>query len=396
MLAIRDISDVIALERLQIENKSKTMMINSISHELRTPLNCISLVVDEVIPKVSNELAEKLKSCKSCIKLLTFQLNDMMDYSEILAGSFFPHLSQVNVRKMLRNSLELIKIPAEYKKLAVSCKISDNVPDRIEIDGYRVQKVVINLLTNALKYTLKGKLQLSAKLRRGSLKIKVKDTGIGIPEKRLSEICELFTDSANSALSGLGLHICKEILKTFDSKLKVKSSEGRGSSFSFCVDLKRTDLKALDDVQKEFSKGFSMKSGEFPQFEDFPCILVVDDTDFSRMCVVNLLKNEGVSVFEACNGQEAVDFVVNYDKVGIQLKCIIMDINMPVMDGWKAARLLKKLFLQGSLSYFPSIIGYTAFSQQGDINKCYESGMISYLNKPTSKQELVSSIKKYI
>lgn len=407
ILTIRDIGQILQHEILRIENRCKNLLIRSLSHEFRTPINCVSLIIDEIKSSISNLMQERLENAQSCLKLLTFQLNDVMDYSNLIIGKFTSVKSETNLKFELKNLIKLIKTQADYKNVKAFTNIDETLPESIRIDWYRIQKVIINLLTNALKYTSKGSIELFAKNKGKVVTIGVKDTGIGIPASRLSQICNMFTDHTNFSLSGLGLNICQKILAQFNSKLQIKSDHGGGSVFKF--DLLIPILKAhstndhISDTlidpeipSEELSRSLVRVSSCMLFDEKNPQVLVVDDTEFSRMCLGNLLKAEFIEYVEACNGQEAVDIIVSYDKVGVKIGCVIMDCNMPVMDGWEACIQLKQMYSQGKISYFPYIIGYTAFDQDSDINKCFEVGMTTYINKPSTKDKIISVIQKYI
>jgi CheY-like chemotaxis protein/nitrogen-specific signal transduction histidine kinase len=414
MITIKDVSTILNLERISAENKMKNLIIRSISHELRTPINCINLISDELLKRFEKEAQDKVQAIKTCTKLLTYQINDILDYSDLTAGRFIAYKSEMNLKEDLRTCLDTIRFQAVYKKVRIFSKIDTLLPERVITDAYRIQKVVVNLLTNALKYTSLGKIKLYARTEGCQIVIGVKDTGVGIPEERKKQLLSMLSDTSSTGINGLSLHVCQKILENFNSSLSFTSILGHGSDFSFKIDLpttrhRRTNSKSLkslsidpmsDDeieIPCESASCCDFRQLNFKSFERNPTrIMIVDDNELNRMCLGNLLKGEGIEFIEAVNGQMAVDKVIGCDKMRSPLKCIIMDLSMPVMDGWEASRLISQLYSQGKISRFPAIIAHTAYSSQEDISKCYESGMVSYISKPSTHETILTIIKKYI
>jgi signal transduction histidine kinase/CheY-like chemotaxis protein len=406
MLSLRDVSQILEFERVSAEIKSKNLIIRSISHEFRTPINCINLIIDEILPVVESDIKEKIRIIKTNTELLLFQINDILDYSDLTSNRFLSYDFEVNLKEELQHCIELIKYQSQYKGLKSIIKIDPLIPDKLFLDSYRIQKLVVNLLSNALKYTPHGSIELFAINKGKSINIGVKDTGIGIPQERLNHIQEMFKDFSHSSLSGLGLQVCKKVLEKFGSSLKVDSQAGKGSTFSFDlpIDLNTSQINTNEQVSHEeidapvesFSST-SIRNMNIRIFEsEMAQVMVVDDHEFNRMCLTNVLKAEGIMFVEANDGKVAVDKVVLHDQVKKPIKVIIMDLNMPVMDGWEASRVIQLLYSQGKISYFPAIIGYTAFSQQDDVRRCYDSGMVHYLQKPSPKNEIVRIVKQFL
>ena len=413
MLTLKNVTSILTLERINAENDAKSSIIRSVSHEFRTPINCIDLVIDELFPKLTKVFQEKLEILKINTRLLIYQLNDILDYSDITSGKLKLFESEINIKDDLIACTELIKCQAEYKNVNVILNIDQSVPDKIFVDGYRVKKVVINLLTNALKYTSKGTIKLLASCQENYLRIALEDTGIGIPLERQGMLFEMLSNNSSSSLCGLGLHVCKKILENMNSALNFKSAFGEGTTFSFDLNLDQITPKYLkseslsdtdlDSIPDEIDlQGESISSSKKKHFnsinEEFGKVMIVDDNEFNRMCLASILKNEGIQYIEASDGDGdvAVNKVLTLNKTCEPVKCIIMDLNMPVMDGWEATRLIKQLYSQGKIKTLPVIIGHTAYCSQEDLHKCYEAGMISYLIKPTPQSQIVSIIKNYI
>ncbi|OMJ83817.1 hypothetical protein SteCoe_15169 [Stentor coeruleus] len=404
LITVKDVTTILSIERIESENKSKTALIRSVSHELRTPINGINMILDELFSQSFNEIYEKLSHIKICTGLLNFQIGDILDYSEMSSGNFQVHETECNLKNYLKECADLISVQAKYKGLSLVCKIDELIPDEVIVDGLRVQKVVMNLLNNAIKFTNKGSIELCAINSGLCVDISVKDTGIGIPKQRLSQIFEMFSDKSNSSLSGLGLHISRNILNRLGSTLVVNSVQGEGSIFAFSLNIPNIfpETSSLDysfeiDIPNECIKTSTLRGISFNTFDiNNPKVLIADDHDFNRMCLGQLLESNGIKYIQVVNGDEAVKKVIEFDKMNKPFSCIIMDCNMPVMDGWEATKLITNNFTQGIIKNLPSIIGHTAYSSKEDIQKCYDSGMIGYLLKPTPQEEILAIISKYV
>ena len=408
MLSLRDVTKILEYERVSAEINSKNLIIRSISHEFRTPINCINLIIDEIMPGLQKETREKVGFIKTSTELLLIQLNDVIDYSDLSSNKFLVYDSEVNLKKELSHCIDMIKYQSEYKGLKLVCKIDPLIPDKLLIDGYRVQKIVINLLSNALKYTSNGSIELYAINKGKSISIGVKDTGIGISAQRLNDIQELFKENTETSLSGLGLQVCKKVLEKLNSSLKIRSEIGQGSIFRFDLKidpayssindsaLNDSVLNDEQDVPTESLSRTSIRKLSLRIFEnEIPEILIVDDNEFNLMCLANILKSEGFPFIEASNGKMAVDKVLLQDQINIPIKVIIMDLNMPVMDGLESCRVIKQLYNQGKIATFPAIIGYTAFNNEDDLRNCYESGMVHCMQKPSPKDDILLFLKKF-
>ena len=233
--------------------------------------------------------------------------------------------------------MNLFIVQAKLKGLDIRARIDPLIPNECYTDSYRIQKIIINLLANAVKYTNKGFIELCAINTGISIDISVKDTGIGIKQERLNNIFDIFSDTGNG-MSGLGLHISNNILKFFGASIKVSSKEGHGSKFSFFLDIlentPKFEYSKEIDIPKEVCNTIDMPQMLFSIFDkQNPKVLIADDNDFNRMLLGNLLTNHGIKYTEAINGKMAVQIVKSFDKKNSPILCIIMDCDMPIMDG---------------------------------------------------------------
>ena len=399
MIIIKDVTTILKIERITSENNAKSALIRSVSHELRTPVHAITLLADSLIQDVNESCKGRILNIKTCAELLTFQISDILDYSELLSKKFKLNKSFCNFRARLEECINPILFQVKFKGLEFKKNIDSSIINYCYIDYYRIQKIIINLLTNAVKYTYKGSIELSVVNIETGIKISIKDTGIGIPKEQLSKIFDMFSDKI-SGMSGLGLHISNRVLKYLGSALSVTSEENQGSIFSFCLSIDNTpcdDSKPRKGCSCEISDIYMMSmqiSNNFDQ--NYPKVLIVDDNDFNRLLLGNMLTNNGISYIEANNGKMAVEATMNFDKKNTPVFCIIMDCNMPVMDGWEATKTINEKYKTGIIKFLPIIIGHTAYSSSDDIQRCYDSGMVSYILKPTTQEQILIALRKYI
>ena len=402
IIIVKDVTKILFVERMASENRSKRELIRSVSHELRTPINAISLIIDEIFDKISDELKEKLSMITSCVWLLNCHVSDILDYSELVSGKFILNPSNYNIKKSLLSCTKLFSVQSIHKGVELITKIDPAIPDLCFADEFRVQKVVTNLLSNAIKFTNKGAVELCAINTGQGIEISVKDTGIGIHKDRLDLIFDLFSENQsgmNSGLSGLGLHISNNILKLAGTSLRITSKIGEGSTFSFYLDAfidePRCDLSSEIDIPCELTRKTQVPESTVRQ-KLHPKILIVDDNEFNRLTLGNILRIEGIEYIEAINGEVGVQIVSEYDRIKFPIKLVIMDCNMPVMDGWEATKRIISKYNQGLLKYLPTIIGHTAYSSKEDIQRCYDSGMTSHFLKPTTQEQFLSIIVNYV
>ena len=282
--------------------------------------------------------------------------------------------------------------------------IDEAAPNTIFTDSNRLTQILYSFINNSLKFTEKGSINLKIIPKNASiLKFILTDTGIGIPNERLSQLKSFFSTSNQSLLLGVGLYINKLLLhKIGTSKIKVKSKIGNGTKFSFLIDIDESQPSSSDslyedptideNIKERFIRLFETKKFHNTHYD----ILVVDDVEINRKIVISILKNKNLKILEAWNGQNAVDIVKDADRVGSKIKVVIMDLNMPIMDGWEATKIIKNLSLNREIKFNPIIVGYSAFSSDDDITKCYECGMSTYLMKPSSPETILKTVEYYL
>ena len=400
MIVIKDVTSILKIERITSENIAKNALIRSVSHELRTPVNGIMLLVESLMQDVNHLYKERLLNIKTCAELLNFQISDILDYSNLVSKTFNLNKSHCNLKTYLKESIEVVKYQGRAKGINIVAKIDELIPDECFTDYHRIQKIVINLLTNAIKYTNKGSIELCAINTGYGVNISVKDTGIGIQKDRISQIFNMFSDKI-SGMSGLGLHISNSILNYFESSMNVSSEQGKGTAFSFCLkileNVSHFRLESETDVPYEVNSYLQIPQLPMTTLDKhYPKVLIVDDNDFNRILLGNILQSRNIPYIEAINGKVAVKIIKKFDRQKTPILCIIMDCDMPIMDGWEASKTINEIYTIGIIKFLPAIIGHTAYSSDDDIKRCYNSGMISHILKPTNQEQILKILSKYI
>ncbi|CAG9333258.1 unnamed protein product [Blepharisma stoltei] len=414
LLSIRDVNHMIQLEQTISDNTLKNVLLRSVSHELRTPINAITFLTDSLICEnntIERELCKlKLDMISLSSKLLLSLVNDLLDYSKMITGAFSIKKAKFRLYEVINDAIQLIKLQAEKKGLTLILRYDPSLPQFVFSDSLRLKQALLNLLSNSLKFTIKGSIEVICIMgMKGKLKIKVKDTGIGISENKINDLFKEFNTERHETLNpqgcGLGLYISSRIVKDLGGdSVKVKSQIDVGSSFSFEIDI--FEENSLDPHQYESGKSFSTDEQNFiispPDFQALctekepTSVLIADDNDINRIMLGNLLSKYKISFDEACTGKEAIRLVEKMSKLNRPYKVIIMDGSMPELNGWDVSNLINRMYFEYEISYLPVIIGYTAFNSEEEITLCYQSGMSYCLLKPCNPDELISTIRKYI
>jgi CheY-like chemotaxis protein/nitrogen-specific signal transduction histidine kinase len=400
MITVKDVTKILNFERIASANKTKNEIIRSISHEFRTPINGILLIIDDLKNEVTEAVREKFQQIRTCTSLVEFFLNDILDYSELCFSKFTLNFSDFDLKAALETCLSLIRQQAFYKRLELIFHYDSNIPKMISSDQYRLQKAIINLMSNSLKFTQNGFIQLSAFRTSRGIKIEVSDSGLGLSSSQISKNFKICEDP-NCRTSGIGLYICKKILKYFNSKLLILPQE-IGCLFQFTIgdgneDTSANSLKPDSEIPSESPGQVQLKVSYYKQSSpSYAKLLIVDDDEIIRMFLSNSFKRKGIPYLEATNGLQAIEVIIESDRRGMPITCCIMDCNMPVMDGWESSQKILKLAADGVIQVAPSIIAHTAYSSERDKIICKEAGMVDYISKPTAAEEIMIKVSKYI
>lgn len=376
----------IAKEKAEQAAKARSDFLSMISHEIRTPLNAVIGLTNYLIsdkPKKGHE--DDLKTLKFSAEHLHVLINDVLDYSKLDAGKIEFEERDVNVVELAQNIIKGLETKAKEKKISLLFVHDKEIPKMLRCDGLRLSQILTNLVGNAIKFTKQGGVTLNLTKIMGtkkqvSIKFLVEDTGIGIPKDKLEKIFESFSQASSSTTreyggTGLGLSITKKILDLQNIQIYVFSKEGEGSRFYFTQ-----TLTICEEQEEKIEKIF-----EGAQDLADKSILLVEDNAVNVMVARKFLAKWDIQVDVAENGREALE------KVGVSdYDLILMDLQMPIMDGYTATRELRKMGIK-----IP-IIALTASVMLDVGDKVHTSGMDDVITKPFNPGDLYKKIKLHI
>jgi PAS domain S-box-containing protein len=390
ILDCRDITqrkrDEAELLRLQ---KAKEQFLANISHEIRTPINGIAGMANLLGQNPSPEERESyLNAIRHSAENLKVIINDILDLAAIESGKLkFEHIA-FNLKDLLPSLVNTFTYQAKEKNLTMNYTIEEKLNKILMGDPVRLNQILINLISNAVKFTHNGSISIrcsEAKENRGTswVKIEVTDTGVGIPEEKLHTIFESFSQADASVTrryggTGLGLTIVKQLVELQKGKIHVSSIEHVGSTFSVVIPYEIGKVKTITQVPKPAQKLKGINTSQLH-------VLLVEDNDINRLYAKSILKNWQCFIDIAENGLVAIEKVKNnfYDVV-------LMDIQMPVMDGYEATKAIRSMAQSAKVP----IIALTANATQRDVEKCLASGMNDYLPKPFTPEDLYHKLFK--
>jgi PAS domain S-box-containing protein len=380
-------------------NQAKSDFLSRMSHEMRTPMNAI-IGMTKIAEKTDD--VSRLKHCLSTINTSSVHLlgiiNDVLDMSKIEAGKFELEKVLMNIEKMLMKVSNIIIDNIEKKNQKLKVNLVKGMDLDYIADDLRLSQVITNLLSNAVKFTPeKGEITLAVEKIRSkgnfnTLRFSVTDTGIGMTEEQIARLFNAF-EQADGSISrkfggtGLGLAISKNIVEKMDGRIWVESKAGAGSSFIFEVDLERAPLQ--EGAAQKSPEIKTEATVETPDLSGVNIILA-EDMEINREIFIALLEDTHIAIDSAENGAIAVSkFRENPEKYDL----IIMDVQMPEMDGYEATRIIRAMDTPKAKSI--PIVAMTANAFKEDVDRCLEAGMNDHLAKPIDEKSVLEKIVRY-
>jgi PAS domain S-box-containing protein len=379
-----------AKQEAEAANQAKSEFLANMSHEIRTPMNGIMGMIHLARLKSGDPtILQYLDLADKSAQHLLGIVNDVLDLSKMESGKIRLATAPFALRREFESAVEPLLVAAEEKGLVFEHRVDADVPDHVIGDAGRLRQVLTNLVGNALKFTGQGGIAVRVALEAGAagpgtrrLRFTVRDTGIGIPAKRLSRIFESFEQAHSSAHvlyggTGLGLTISKRLVELMGGEITAESREGQGSTFSFSITL------GVQEPCEELVRDAATPTGRRLR------LLVVEDNAVNLLFLQELLATLGHSVALARSGREALDSLARE-----RFDLVLMDIRMPDMSGDEATRIIRTAPPEGVDTHVP-IIALTAYALKDEIDRYMRSGFDAYMTKPVDREALKRVLAKY-
>jgi signal transduction histidine kinase/DNA-binding response OmpR family regulator len=386
----------VSKEAAEAASQAKSQFLANMSHEIRTPLNAVTgmsrLILDTALTGQQREFAETIH--KSSNALLGI-VNDILDFAGLESGGIELKSKSFTLRGFIQEIADLLRPAAAQKGLSLSYTVANNLPDAVLGDTLRLRQVLLSLLENAVKFTDEGQIEVSVNGRRldedqYEIHFAVSDTGIGIPQERLDQIFEPFSQVDGSLTRkhggiGLSLGISKRLVEALGGKMWVESSIGTGSTFHFTVPLATNPKTTTEPTPTAAAASQHQFDSHMAQHHPLE-ILLVEDNKVNQKVTLHLLERLGYGADVAGNGQEALTALQQkkYDVV-------LMDIQMPEMDGLEATQ---RIHQQWPPEKRPWIVAMTAHALRGNREHYLANDMDDYISKPIRVEDLVACLRR--
>jgi PAS domain S-box-containing protein len=376
-----------ATQIAEVAVRSKQQFLSNMSHEIRTPMNAI-IGFTKVLLKT--ELTEKQNEYFSAIKIsgdaLIVLINDILDLAKVDAGKMVFEQIPFSLTNTIPSMLHLFETKIKEKNLDLIVSIDKNIPKTLVGDPVRLHQIILNLVSNAIKFTLDGEILVDVRLlsqnkQHATVEFSVKDTGIGIPKDKIESIFENFQQATSGTSrifggTGLGLAIVKQLVENQGGSVKVVSEINEGSTFSFVLSFNKSSEKASEETI------FIQPTIDTKNIK----VLVVEDIPINQLLMKTILDDFGFQRDIAANGKIAIQMLEEK-----QYDIILMDLQMPEMNGFEATE-----YIRNTLKSSIPIIALTADVTTVDVEKCREAGMNDYMSKPLDERILYTKIMEFV